>query len=457
MRQGVSCRRARGITLALVSVLAFVLGRAALAAEATAETVDPQLTLAAAVTRALAANPTLRAATESVARAGALVAQARAGLFPTLSANATYTRLDDERALVSGGTRRVVRGENQVEANLQLVVPLLQPQALERSHRARDARAVAEAQATELRRTVAVATARAYLAIVAQRRVIEVNTRAHATAKAHHTYADTRLRGGLGRGLDEVRAAQELATAEAQLEGARAGLIRAREALGLLVGADGPVDAALDPEAGDVEAATGARATASLDDSLASAAERRLDLQASRIRVRAAEAATADRWTAYAPYLTAIGTPFFQNPASLTAPQLGWQAQLVLSVPLYDGGRRGGVFREQDALVAQARLEQDDRLRQARAEVRAAFASMLAADRALAAARRAATAAQRALELSDLAYRAGATSNIEVVDAERRARDAATAAAVAEDTARLARLELLTASGRFPGPTGPSR
>ena len=53
-------------------------------------------------------------------------------------------------------------------------------------------------------------------------------------------------------------------------------------------------------------------------------------------------------------------------------------------------------------------------------------------------------------EKSDMAFREGATTNIEVIDAQRRARDAGTAAAIAEDAVRRARLELLVALGRFP-------
>jgi len=73
--------------------------------------------------------------------------------------------------------------------------------------------------------------------------------------------------------------------------------------------------------------------------------------------------------------------------------------------------------------------------------VRIAFEAVQRADDAL---------AQEALELSQLAYRAGATTNIDVIDAERRALDAETDAAVAEDSSRQARLDLLAASGRFP-------
>ena len=45
---------------------------------------------------------------------------------------------------------------------------------------------------------------------------------------------------------------------------------------------------------------------------------------------------------------------------------------------------------------------------------------------------------------------AGATTNLEVIDAERSARDAESAATIAEDAVRRARLDLLVALGRFP-------
>lgn len=54
------------------------------------------------------------------------------------------------------------------------------------------------------------------------------------------------------------------------------------------------------------------------------------------------------------------------------------------------------------------------------------------------------------MQITDVAFREGATTNIEAIDAQRRARDAETAAVIAEDAARQARLELLVATGRFP-------
>ena len=54
------------------------------------------------------------------------------------------------------------------------------------------------------------------------------------------------------------------------------------------------------------------------------------------------------------------------------------------------------------------------------------------------------------LRITTAAFEVGATTNIEVIDAQRRSRDADTAVAVAEDAVRQARLDLLTALGRFP-------
>jgi outer membrane protein TolC len=122
----------------------------------------------------------------------------------------------------------------------------------------------------------------------------------------------------------------------------------------------------------------------------------------------------------------------------------------VLTIPFYDGGLRYGQEKAQKALANEAQLDVEATLRQAKSDVRVAFEEMQRADVALDQAEQSSAFANQALVLANLAYRAGATTNLEVIDAERQARDAATQAAMAEDTSRQARLDLLAASGRFP-------
>jgi outer membrane protein TolC len=178
--------------------------------------------------------------------------------------------------------------------------------------------------------------------------------------------------------------------------------------------------------------------------------EKRADVRAQRERTEAARRVLRDSWTDYLPLLQGVLQPFYQNPSTATQPQTGWQAQLVLSLPIYDGGFRYGARRERSAFYQEQQIQLEGLLRQARSDVRAAFEAVKRADQSVGAAREAARLSHQALDMSSLAYREGATNDLEVVDAERRARDADTAELVAEDAARQARIDLLAASGRFP-------
>jgi outer membrane protein TolC len=383
------------------------------------------------------------------------VTQARAGYLPILTGNGLYTRLDHDRVLAGatatsggtggtagtgGSTTRIIAAENQVAANLQLTVPIVAAPAWTATNRAKSQLRIAEASAADVRRLVAQTTARAYITVVAQHRLVAASETARETAKAHFDYAHTRLAGGIGRAIDEVRAQQDLATVETQLQANLARLAIAQEALGVLLAVDHPVDAFE-----DVDLA----APPSMPEAL-QAVRTRTDVKVLDMRIGAAQRARKDIWAYYAPYLAAVGTPFLQYPATLQQPTYGWQAQLVLALPIYDGGLRTGIKRERDAVLAEARSNFEAGLREAQSEVRANFEAMVRADLALTSARDAARLARRAHELATLAYRAGATTNLEVIDAARSERDADTAAAQAEDLARQARLDLLVASGRFP-------
>jgi outer membrane protein TolC len=397
------------------------------------------LSLDEAVKRATARNPTAEIAAQEIHRAEALAKQVRAGWLPTLNANGIYTRLDDDRVL----NGRVILAENQLAGNVVLNVPLIAPRQWVAHARSKDNIGVARAAQTDARREVALAAARAYLTVIAQRRVLNSAQRALNTAKAHEEYATTRFQGGVGNRLDAVRASQERATAEVRVKTQLTSLARSQEALGVILGEEGSVDAAEDPALG---------APPSMAAALGEAGARRADIAAQRDRVEVARKAVRDSWVDYLPALSAVAQPFYQNPPTFSQPRTGWQAQLLLQIPIFDGGVRYGLADEREAVEAQARARLEGALRQARSEVRVAFESMRRADEALALARDAAKLARESLELAQLAYRAGATSNIEVVDAERRSHEADTGAAVAEDASRQARLDLLAASGRFPEP-----
>ncbi len=425
----------------------------------------PHLTFTDAVEKALHRNPTILSAREEIKRAYALVEQARASSLPTLTAAATYLRLDADRVLEGqpGTPGRLLAGADQLAGSLNVAAPLLAPARWAQWLHAADSVKVVQSSAKETGRLLAIATARAYLAVVTQHRLVQVGISAREVAQAHQQFAAQRYHGGVGNRLDEVRAAQELSQSEAQLQSAYIALFRAREALGVLVAMDQAVDCADEPE---LPLPAELRAEAELGpDSAVPAAVGRLgeealylrgDLRLLQVRAWAAARLVRDSWVDYLPTLIGSLSPFYQNPPTLTQPLWGWQAQLALTLPLYDGGLRYGVQHERWALYNQAKLNIQQAQRQVRSEVRVAHEALRRAKQASAASRRAAELAAESVQLALIAYRSGATTNLEVVDAERRARDAALAAALEEDAVRQAHLDLLIASGYFPTSTDSS-
>jgi outer membrane protein TolC len=396
-----------------------------------------RVTLDEAVGRALARNPTYRTALLDIRRAEAVVRETKAAWLPTLTGNGNVTHLDGNR--VNGGT--VIESQNELGANLTLTVPLVMARQWMNTEESRLSADATAATSADVRRTVAYATGQTYLAVYAQKVVIAIDELARDTAKRHADYAHERYAGGVGTSLDEVRANQEVATDDALVQQAYAQLAAVEEALGIVLGADEPFDTA-----GDATLA----APPSLEDGLHDAAHR-ADVRALDARLKAATKVVGDDWSDYAPYLVGVAEPFYQNPPIIpTTPMRGYALELLLTVPLYDGGLRYGEHRERDALREEASVADEAGLRQARSDVRAAFEATRRANDGLRSSRDAAKLAAHALDLANAAYRAGAVTNIEVIDAEQQARDTATQEEAAANTSRQARLTMLTATGRFP-------
>jgi|HubBroStandDraft_3_1064219.scaffolds.fasta_scaffold71070_1 outer membrane protein TolC len=390
-----------------------------------------------AIDRTLARNPTIQQAVAEVLRAEALVMQARANSLPQITLNAQYTRIGE--AITFGN--QMVTPVGVTTANGTFATPVINLAAWAQWAHAIDNRKIAELSALDVKRRVALAAANAYLAVIARHRVLEAQQRALDTARAHLDVTHQRLEGGIASRLDDVQAGQDSANDEVLVEQATLALHRAQEALGVLVAGDAPVDAVDEPAFEGV---------GSITEAFTGLEARRTDVQLQSMRQIAAERVLRDSVRDYFPVLNFTFQQLFVNPANLFQPANSWQALIQLSVPLYDSGLRQGLRHERRALVQEAQANFASTEVQARSDVRIAWDSVGLADQGLAAARNAARQAHEALDITNLSYGAGASTSLDILDAERRARDADTAVATAEDAARQARLDLLAASGRFP-------
>jgi outer membrane protein TolC len=393
------------------------------------------VTLDEAVSRALARNPTVARAATAIARADALLAQARAVTLPSLSANLSNTTLDTG---VSFDENDVIP-RNQFTFSATASVPVLAPARWARRTQAQDQIAVAEASVTTVRQQVAVAAAEAYLSVIAAQRQVEVDERAVVTARAHLDYARARLEGGAGSRLNMLRAAQASASAEVRLERTRFANQQAQEALGVLVAEDGPVVASANP-----------RFEIPAEDADQAWRTSRPDLIQQSLTIRAAERVVRDSWKDVAPAATLSFDPQYVTPSGLFQPSRSWRLTFGITQPIFQGGLQRAVTRQRQVALDEASLAFGEAELQARSDIRVARAAVASAERARQSAELAASQAEEVLQITTEAFRLGATTNIEVIDAQRSDRDAETEAALAADALERARLQLLVALGRFP-------
>jgi outer membrane protein TolC len=318
-------------------------------------------------------------------------------------------------------------------------MPILAASSWAAVAQAKDQVGVAKLSVVESRREVAVSAAQAYLAVIAAKRQVDIEQRALDNAQAHLDYASKRLEGGGGSRLNQVRAAQEVSSEQARLENSRLSVADAQEALGVLLAADGPVDTGAEP-AFDVPSA--------VDESTWLSA--RPDVQLQTATIQAAERTRRDSWKDWLPTGDVEFAPQYVTPAGIFQQARSWRLAVSFSQPIFDSGARKAASALRQVTFDQSTLQLTAIEIQARSEARVARASLDSYLRAFSSARQSADQAADVLRITTTAFEVGATTNLEVIDAERSARDADTTAALAEDSVRQSRLNLLVALGRFP-------
>jgi outer membrane protein TolC len=392
-----------------------------------------------AVRRALDRNPSVVSAAADILRAEGLLKQARAVILPGVEVTGTNTTLDGSRGLEG----QTFTPQNTFNAVVSLSMPLFAPAQWARRVQAEDNKRVAEASVEDVKRQIAVATAQAYLLVIAAHRVVESQVRARDTAQAFYDYAAQRLQAGAGSRLTALQAQQTLSADQALVEVSSLALFRAQEALGVLVTSDRPLDA-VDEPAFEIPEEIGTLAAADQE------IQQRSDIKFINLQIFAAKRVLNDSWKDWLPTVDGVFQPVFQEPGSIVSPERSWRAIVQFDVPVFDAGERRGVKLVREAALRQSEAALGGQVRQAKSEIRLAYEAVRRSTRALESARAASQQSAEVLNITTFSFRAGATTNIEVIDAQRRARDSDTAVAVAEDGVRQARLDLLTALGRFP-------
>lgn len=382
-----------------------------------------------AIARALEQQPQARSARATIGLAEGHRDEVRAESLPHLSMQLSHLWLEANATRLSSTLGAAV-----------LTVPLVQPRAWANWAEATHEVGVAKSEAAEVRRQVALTAGRAWISVVVATHALATRREALNTAQAHLTFTRGRFFGGAGNQLDVVRAQRELAVVQALVEHAEASLTRAKETLGVALGLDTEITV---DEASFEEISS--------RDWPVEVGDARPDLERSVEAARARQHEVDHAYTDYLPSVAVQAQAFAQDVPTATLPVTGagWFAQVLVSLPLYDGGRRYALEHQRRARRELAVAQATSAQLVSDAERRSGLDAQVHARNALSRSHEAAQLAHLALELTQQRYHQGLGTDLDVIDALREARDADLNVAAAEDQLDLAALDVLAATGRL--------
>ncbi len=256
--------------------------------------------------------------------------------------------------------------------------------------------------------------------------------------------ARDQLTAGVGVALDVTRAASQLAGVKAQLIAARN--MQARSRLDLARALNLPLDAPL-----QLTDSLGTLTTVPDADDAGAAVQRALqarpDVRALEQQLRAEQVQVNATRSERLPTIDAFGDDGGIG-LRLNRLLVTYTWGIELSVPIFDGNRRGGRESEQEAAMRELQVRVRDLRQEVAVEVRSAALDVASARQAVDAAREHEQLAEQEVSQARDRFRAGVAGNADVITASLSLNEARTQFIDAQAAFQLARVALAHAEGR---------
>ncbi|MFA0751134.1 MAG: hypothetical protein SLRJCFUN_001537 [Candidatus Fervidibacter sp.] len=342
------------------------------------------------------------------------VKSVRANLFPQFSAGYQFRRFLSTRSIFQLGLTRVVTEPTEFkESSLSLSQLLFD--TFQTPLQIRQAKAQANAASFTYERTkadIALQVAQQFFTVLQARAQVRLQERVLERARRLLEAAEAGFKAGTVARLDVLRAQVQVRTAEVDLLAAqnqeRVAMLTLRNLMG--VGDDFLFDIAEPSEEPVAE-------LPSLTQLLAQAFRQRPEVQEAEWQRKSAEAARQLARLAMMPTLTINGS-YNRYPTSSRNIDKEWSVNLVVSYPIFDGGRLRAELTTAELQREQAALTLQRTLNDIRLQVEQAYLNLQNARERLAAAQEAVKEASETARLTEEAYRAGAASLLDVLNAQ---------------------------------------
>lgn len=388
-----------------------------------------------------------RSAQVDPAAVGARVAVATSGwerrsaaarlLTPDVTATTTMTRYNDPFFSFTG-----VPSATAATASFEARYTLLGDGKLPGLRRARAAVESAEAGETAALFRVALATDQAYFAVLAEGELSRVAAERLRRAIEQLGVARVRVSAGETIATDSLQLLLEVNRARLDVMRRDSALAVTRLRLGWLIGLDGPADAA------PLDSAAAPALPISLENAIRELRETGPEQTAARAEERRAAAALGAERSGYLPDVTlsfahnAYDDQFF--PSFLTRRSLG----LTISLPIWDGGRRELALAQARGQRDVARATRESRERGATEEMTRAWNGYTTANARIELSRVGVAVAAETYRVQGARYREGATTILDLLEAQVALSDAESELVQARYAARLALASIEALLGR---------
>lgn len=392
------------------------------AAPAVTQSGSPQvaLSLRDALALALANNLSYQSALADERSAEARVLQARAGLFPGVSADYSYVHTQNAAAFLiptpsAGGPPQLksfqfsANNTNNVGATLQYA--LYSGGATQAAiGQAAAGLAASTDQLAATRDTVTRDTTNAYFQLVQTSRAADIAAQAVTVAAQNQTTSQELYRAGTAARADVLRQDVTLANARVQAIQARNSSDLANAALANLLNINlGSVITPTEP----LEAQT----PVYMLDALLRSSKERPELAAAQAAVAIADSAVRLARAGSLPAVSLSVQDASSKPNFVNVPQPQLSETLAVTWRLFDGGLTRGRVAEASASIDKAKINLAQLSNGVDLEVREAYLNYTAAKAQVDAAKTAQASAQENLRVTQIRYRAGVGTALELSDA----------------------------------------
>ncbi|GBC97699.1 Outer membrane efflux protein BepC [bacterium HR17] len=341
------------------------------------------------------------------------VKSVRANLFPQLSAGYQFRRFLSTRSVFQLGLTRVITEPTDFrETSLSLSQLLFD--TFQTPLQIRQARAQANAASFAYERTradIALRVAQQFFAVLQARAQVQLQRRVLDRARRLLEAAEAGYKAGTAARLDVLRAQVQVRTAEVDLLAAqnqeRVAMLTLRNLMG--VNDDFAFDIAEPPDE--------TFAPPSLTVLLAQALRQRPEVKQGEWQRASADAAKQLARLQTFPLLTVTGN-YSRYPSTTRAIDKEWSLNLIVSYPIFDGGRVRAELEQAQLQAEQAELSLKQTLDTVRLEVQQAYLNWQNARERWSAAQLAVKEASETARLTEEAYRTGAASLLDVLNAQ---------------------------------------